>query len=116
MGHEPQDGLSEDQTTLRTEGDDFSAAATATENTPLLGSETSSDWTLRDDDEDAAPPPPGSADDRRPSATAGQGGKDETIGFGRALAIILSMWCLIFLQGAASTTSCSPNVLLDWER
>lgn len=64
------------------DGDDFSTAATATENTPLIQSETA---TLRDGSPETDP------------ATASD--EDPVIGWKRAVCIILSMWALIFLQG-----------------
>lgn len=82
----------------------ISRDATATENTPLLLSETASSHTLGETIPADAAPDPGAADVPRRPGTHAEGddanGVDESIGPGRALCIILSMWALIFLQGA----------------
>jgi hypothetical protein len=75
--------------THHVDGDDFSTAATATENTPLLQSHTSSTGTLRD----------GSSDGHRDAAASTDSSEEPVIGWQRGLCIILSMWALIFLQG-----------------
>ena len=65
----------------------FSAAGTATENTPLLRSETASTVTAGD-----GPQAEGQAlDASQPS--------EPELGFKQALCLIFSMWALIFLQG-----------------
>lgn len=92
MAVEPQVVPGKAGVTPGLEGDDFSRAATATENSPLLGSDAGSFRTLGEDDGAA----PAGADDRRSGALDGQ---EEKIGLGQGLAIIMSMWMLIFLQG-----------------
>ncbi len=65
----------------------FSAAGTATENTPLLRSETASTVTAGD-----GPQAEGQAlDANEPS--------EPKLGLRQTLCLILSMWALIFLQG-----------------
>lgn len=77
--------------------DGFSSGATATENTPLLRSETTtsaSDRTLRDGS-------PAGATRRNGETSAAADGKGEpAIGWKRAVCIVLSMWALIFLQAS----------------
>ncbi|KAJ9137432.1 MFS general substrate transporter [Coniochaeta hoffmannii] len=77
----------------RADDDDFSTAATAAENTPLLRSPTSSTGTLRD----------GSSSSRPDGGHSGDVTEEPVLGWKRAVCIILSMWALIFLQ--ASNTS-----------
>jgi hypothetical protein len=83
----------------RLDRDDLSTAATATEETPLLHSETASSQTLRDGS-------PGSSG-RRVNGESREDGspKIPSIGLARAICIIISMWALIFLQGWFSVTS-----------
>ena len=73
----------------RADDDDFSTAATAAENTPLLRSPTSSTGTLRD----------GSSSSRPDGGHSGDVTEEPVLGWKRAVCIILSMWALIFLQG-----------------
>jgi len=78
----------------------FSTAATATENTPLLGSETGSSFTP--DDDCCSPLLPTSIPDNitlqqdEDASTPA----DQTWSRGRATCIIVSMWALIFLQAS----------------
>lgn len=86
-----------DQSATHREADDLSTAGTATENTPLLQSGAGSSRTLTPRDES-----PASAA-RSNGAAAQAANAEPQIGWKRAVCIILSMWVLIFLQGACDT-------------
>jgi len=81
----------------RVEEDIPSASPTACENTPLLASETSSYITSPefDYDQDACPDP------EIPIPTPTQRQKPSPLGWKHASCIVVSMWALIFLQGAS---------------
>ncbi|KAL1879897.1 hypothetical protein VTK73DRAFT_6709 [Phialemonium thermophilum] len=71
------------------DGDNLSTAATATEDTPLLRSEAVS----------SATPTPRAASPEAPREDD-EGSCEKTIGWRRAVCIIISMWALIFLQSS----------------